>query len=67
MDEIEQELSQQLARFQKEGKLLEAQRLGARTRYDMEQMRELGYCAGIENYSRALARRKPRRTARHAV
>ena len=59
MDEIEQELNQQLARFQKEGKLLEAQRLGARTRYDMEQLRELGYCPGIENYSRALARRKP--------
>ncbi|MFO1091777.1 MAG: excinuclease ABC subunit UvrB [Planctomycetaceae bacterium] len=59
MDEIEQELNQQLAKFQKEGKLLEAQRLGARTRYDMEQLRELGYCPGIENYSRALARRKP--------
>jgi len=59
MGEIEQELTQQLAKFQKEGKLLEAQRLGARTRYDMEQLRELGYCPGIENYSRALARRKP--------
>ena len=59
MDEIEGELNQQLAKFQAEGKLLEAQRLGARTRYDMEMLREVGYCPGIENYSRALARRKP--------
>ncbi len=59
MDEIEGELNQQLAKFQSEGKLLEAQRLGARTRYDMEMLREVGYCPGIENYSRALARRKP--------
>ncbi|REJ90193.1 MAG: excinuclease ABC subunit UvrB [Planctomycetota bacterium] len=59
MDEIEGELNQQLAKFQKEGKLLEAQRLGARTRHDMELLREIGYCPGIENYSRALAKRKP--------
>ena len=59
MEEIEGELQQQLARFQKEGKLLEAQRLQARTRYDMEMLREVGYCPGIENYSRALAKRKP--------
>ncbi len=59
MQEIEDEMQQQLARFQKEGKLLEAQRLSARTRHDMELLRELGYCPGIENYSRALAKRKP--------
>ena len=59
MEEIETELAEQLARFQKEGKLLEAQRLAARTRHDMELMKEIGYCPGIENYSRALAKRKP--------
>ncbi len=59
MEEIQEELNQQLALFQKEGKLLEAQRLAARTRYDMELLREAGFCPGIENYSRALAKRKP--------
>jgi len=59
MEEIQVELAQQLAKFQTEGKLLEAQRLSARTRHDMELMKELGYCPGIENYSRALAKRKP--------
>jgi excinuclease ABC subunit B len=59
MDEIEQELNTQLATFKQEGKLLEAQRLAARTRHDMELLREIGYCPGIENYSRALAQRKP--------
>ncbi|MCB9951061.1 MAG: excinuclease ABC subunit UvrB [Planctomycetaceae bacterium] len=58
LDEIEGELHQQLAKFQQEGKLLEAQRLSARTRHDIEMMKELGYCPGIENYSRALAKRK---------
>jgi excinuclease ABC subunit B len=59
LDEIEGELAQQLARFQKDGKLLEAQRLAARTRHDIEMLKEVGYCPGIENYSRALAKRKP--------
>ncbi|MBX3438897.1 MAG: excinuclease ABC subunit UvrB [Planctomycetaceae bacterium] len=59
MQEIEDEMQQQLAKFQKEGKLLEAQRLSARTRHDMELLREIGYCPGIENYSRALAKRQP--------
>jgi len=58
MQEIEEELHQQLAKFQKEGKLLEAQRLAARTRHDMELLKEVGFCPGIENYSRALAKRK---------
>lgn len=57
--EIREELDLQLEVFRKEGKLLEAQRLAARTRYDMELMRETGFCPGIENYSRALAGRKP--------
>ncbi|MBP1932592.1 excinuclease ABC subunit UvrB [Ammoniphilus resinae] len=51
---IEEELEQQLAKFREEGKLLEAQRLEQRTRYDMEMMAEMGFCSGIENYSRHL-------------
>ena len=54
---IEEELIQQLAVLQREGKLLEAQRLEQRTRYDLEMMRETGYCAGVENYSRHLGAR----------
>ena len=56
---IEEELNQRLAYFKQEGKLIEAQRLQARTRYDIELLRETGFCPGIENYSRALAGRKP--------
>ena len=52
--QIEKELQQQLAFFQSENKLVEAQRLQQRTEYDMEMMRELGYCSGIENYSRII-------------
>ncbi|MFQ5733549.1 MAG: excinuclease ABC subunit UvrB [Planctomycetaceae bacterium] len=59
LDEIQQELDSQLESFRKQGKLLEAQRLSARTRYDMELLREVGFCPGIENYSRALAGRAP--------
>ncbi|MCP4509907.1 MAG: excinuclease ABC subunit UvrB [Fuerstiella sp.] len=59
LDEIRTELDEQLEVFRKEGKLLEAQRLAARTRYDIELMKETGFCPGIENYSRALAGRKP--------
>ena len=55
--DIESELTERLARLQSEGKLLEAQRLEQRTRYDLEMMREVGYCSGIENYSRHLDRR----------
>lgn len=57
--EIEEELNQRLEEYRSQGKLLEMQRLSARTRYDMELMRETGFCPGIENYSRALAGRKP--------
>ena len=59
IEEIEAEMHQRLDVFKQEGKLLEAQRLSARTRYDMELLRETGFCPGIENYSRALAGRKP--------
>ncbi len=58
-NEIEQELTGQLAKFQQEGKLIERQRLNARTRHDLELLREVGFCPGIENYSRALSGRKP--------
>jgi len=58
LDEIREELENRLEQLRSEGKLLEAQRLAARTRYDMELMRETGFCPGIENYSRALAGRK---------
>ncbi|GAA0472533.1 excinuclease ABC subunit UvrB [Alkalibacillus silvisoli] len=56
---IEKELEEQLATFHDEGKLLEAQRLEQRTNYDLEMMREMGFCSGIENYSRHLTFREP--------
>ncbi|MBB5324287.1 excinuclease ABC subunit B [Anoxybacillus tepidamans] len=56
---IEKELEQRLQELREQGKLLEAQRLEQRTRYDLEMMREMGFCSGIENYSRHLALRPP--------
>ena len=56
---IEQELDERLEQFKTEGKLLEAQRLAARTRFDMEMLLEVGYCPGIENYARWFSGRKP--------
>ncbi|MBE3036153.1 MAG: excinuclease ABC subunit UvrB [Candidatus Atribacteria bacterium] len=56
---IEEELKERLKYFKKEGKLLEAQRLGQRTKYDLEMLKEVGYCSGIENYSRHISGRKP--------
>lgn len=56
---IEEELEDQLAYFKSVGKLLEAQRLEQRTKYDLEMLREVGYCSGIENYSRHLDQRPP--------
>jgi len=56
---IEEELKERLKFFRSQGKLLEAQRLESRTRYDIEMMEEVGYCTGIENYSRHLSGRKP--------
>lgn len=55
---IEEELEERLRHFHECGKLLEAQRLEQRTRYDIEMMKEIGYCSGVENYSRHLAGRK---------
>ena len=57
VDEIKQELVERLEELRGEGKLLEAQRLSARTRYDIEMLTEVGYCPGIENYSRPLSGR----------
>ncbi len=56
---IEAELQEQLAHFEKENKLLEAQRLRMRTQYDLEMMQEVGFCNGIENYSRHIDGRSP--------
>ena len=56
---IREELQQQLELFQSQGKLLEAQRLSARTRFDLEMMAEVGHCPGIENYSRPLSGKPP--------
>jgi len=56
-ESIKKELEEQLAKFKKENKLLEAERLKARTKYDLEMLGELGYCSGIENYSRHLSAR----------
>ena len=55
--EIERELEERLAYFRENGKLLEAQRIEQRTRYDMEMLQEIGFCTGIENYSRILSGR----------
>ncbi len=59
LKEIECELEDRLAYFQSQGKLLEAQRIEQRTRYDMESLLEIGFCPGIENYSRVLSGREP--------
>jgi excinuclease ABC subunit B len=56
---IEIELEERLGWFRSQGKLLEAQRLESRTKFDIEMMKEIGYCTGIENYSRHLSGRKP--------
>lgn len=59
IDEIKIELQHRLAEYNEQGKLLEAQRLEQRTNFDIEMMLELGYCSGIENYSRYLSGRAP--------
>ncbi len=56
---IEEELEERLDELNKENKLLEAQRLEQRTRYDIEMLKEIGFCSGIENYSRHLSQREP--------
>jgi excinuclease ABC subunit B len=62
VENIGTELEHRLTELKEQGKLLEAQRLGARTRYDMEMLLEVGYCSGIENYSRHLSGRQPGET-----
>ncbi len=57
--QIERDMNEQVALFESQGKLIEAQRIKQRVRYDMEMMREVGYCNGIENYSRYLDGRTP--------
>ncbi len=57
--DIEAELIAQVKYFESQGKLLEAQRIQQRVNYDLEMLREVGYCSGVENYSRPLARRPP--------
>ena len=59
VEEIERDLDIRIGEFKKEGSLIEAQRIAQRTNYDMEMLRELGYCTGIENYSRYFDGRKP--------
>lgn len=59
LQEIERELQERLEYFRSEGKLLEAQRIEQRTHYDMEMLQEIGFCTGIENYSRVLSGREP--------
>ena len=58
-DAIEEELKERVAFFKSEGKLIEAQRISERTNFDVEMMRETGFCSGIENYSRYLTGQKP--------
>lgn len=59
IEDIENELTEQITYFIKHGKLLEAQRIEQRCKYDLEMLREIGYCSGIENYSRHLDQRPP--------
>jgi len=57
--DIEQELAERVKWFEERGKLLEAQRIQQRVHYDLEMLREMGYCSGVENYARPLSRRPP--------
>ena len=59
LTEIGREMLDRVAFFKEQGKLIEAQRIEERTKYDLEMLREVGYCSGIENYSRVLAGRPP--------
>ena len=58
IEDIQAEMAERVAEFNRQGKLLEAARIEQRTNYDIEMLRELGYCSGVENYSRHLQRRK---------
>ncbi len=59
LTEIRNEMIERVAQFESEGKLIEAQRIRERTLYDIEMLREVGFCSGVENYSRVLAGREP--------
>ena len=59
LEEIRREMVDRAAWFESEGKLIEAQRITERTKYDLEMLREVGFCSGVENYSRVLAGREP--------
>ncbi len=59
LKDIEAEMEERVRFFEQEGKLIEAQRIRQRTEYDMEMLREIGFCSGIENYSRVMSRRAP--------
>lgn len=59
IEELEQELNERVKWFEDHGKLVEAQRIAQRTRYDIEMMQEIGFCSGIENYSRVISGRAP--------
>lgn len=59
LEELDRELAERIEYFQQNNKLVEAQRIEQRTHYDMEMLREVGYCSGIENYSRVLSGRAP--------
>lgn len=59
IDDIRKECDERVAYFQKEGKLIEAQRISERTNYDIEMLQEIGFCKGIENYSRVISGRAP--------
>ena len=64
---IREELGDRIAWFEKHGKLLEAQRIKMRTEFDLEMMEEMGFCSGIENYSRHISGRPPGSQPEHAV
>jgi len=59
IEDIQSEMKERVAEFNRQGKLLEAARIEQRTNYDIEMLTQLGYCSGVENYSRHLQRRKP--------
>ena len=59
VEELERELDERVKWFEENGKLVEAQRIAQRTRYDIEMMQEIGFCSGIENYSRVISGREP--------
>ena len=62
IEEIKEELDERIAYFKEHDMLIEAQRIAQRTNYDMEMLEEVGFCSGIENYSRVLAETSERRS-----